>query len=156
MVSFQKFINNTNDLIMPGQQPFDEMTLGAKLWVIKQAGDQVAIDEYVYIADFMNRAESGPAKTFLRKLPIVKVVIDDEVVRIRYSERSRAPDGSIMVNTASLALRKDGNDGLAGEYERTIDFQGSSMGGPPMVSRGAVTLVRNLEDNRSRSSDLDF
>lgn len=164
LVSFQELSNNTksmDDLFMPGQKPLgEEMSVGTKLWVIKQEGEQVNIDEYIYIEmsmeDMMDLTKSGPTKQFVQKLPITKVVIDGQIARIRYSERSRAPDGSIMINTTSLALRDNGKDGFSGEYERTIEFHGGSLGSFPMVAKGTISLIRDIEDNNSNATDLNF
>jgi len=163
LVTFQELANNQHsmyDWITPGQRPFDEMSLGTMLWVIKQEGEQVNIDEYVYIEntaqDWLDFTKSGPTKQFIRKLPITKVVIDEQIARIRYSDRSRASDGSIRVDTTSFALRDNGNDGFLGEYERTIAFQGSSSGSFTGVSQGTISLVRNIEDTNSKGADLDF
>lgn len=167
LVTFQEVsssIRGEFDWLMPRQQPFGERSFGTKLWVIKRKGEQVNVDEYVYInnlnldslSDIMDSTKYLPTKQFVRKLPITKSVVDAQVARIQFSERSRALDGSITVDTTSLALRDNGSDGFAGEYKRTIVFQGSAAGNVPMVSQGTISLVRNIEDTNSKGADPDF
>jgi len=142
------------------QDTFCDDQMGTKVWVLKQNGDVVQIDEYVYYQDApcdadLSALDGGPQKQFVRRLPITKVVVDSDVVRIRYITRFRSLDGRIAVDTTSLAVRDDGSGQLSGEYERAMSIEPAGTWDRPMVAKGNVTLLRNLED-KPRASDLEF
>ena len=93
-----------------------EAALGTKVWIIAQDGQQLEIKEYLYrnplLSPRVQPSLDHPKKYFVRKLPIMGVLVGEDVARIRYVAKSRSFDGRIVVDTTTVALRDDGTGGL--------------------------------------------